>query len=70
MEKANIQNPGSALGEAIGAQMERVLNTYLAELVDKYECRLVSKGQTNAKTNKSTKLLLYDNFGTAYNIDA
>lgn len=50
--------------------MERVLNAYLADLVDKYECRLVSKGQTNAKTNKSTKLLLYDNFGTAYNIDA
>lgn len=70
MEDTNIQNPGSALGEAIGAQMEGVLNAYLTELVDKYECYLISKGQTNSKTNKSKKLLLYDNFGTAYNIDA
>jgi hypothetical protein len=66
----NIQNPGSALGEAIGAQMELALNEYLAEVVGKYSCRLISKGQQNPKTKKTTKLLLYDGFGTAYNIDA
>lgn len=66
----NVQNPGSALGEAIGAQMEIALNTYLTKVVNKYSCRLISKGQENPKTKKATKLLLYDNFGTAYNIDA
>ncbi len=66
----NIQNPGSALGEAIGAQMEIALNSYLTTLVDNYACRLISKGEKNEKTGKSKKLLLYDNFGTAYNIDA
>lgn len=66
----NIQNPGSALGEAIGAQMELALNEYLAEVVGKYSCRLISKGQQNPKTKKTTKLLLYDGFGTVYNIDA
>lgn len=66
----DVQNPGSALGEAIGAQMEIALNTYLTELVGKYDCRLISKGQKNLKTGKATKLLLYDNFGTAYNIDS
>lgn len=66
----NVQNPGSALGEAIGAQMEKTLNTYLAEIVSKYSCRLISKGKENPKTGKATKLLLYDNFGTAYNIDS
>lgn len=66
----NVQNPGSALGEAIGAQMEKALNTYLFGIVSKYACHLVSKGQVNPKTGKETKLLLYDNFGTAYNIDA
>lgn len=65
-----VQNPGSALGEAIGAQMEVALNEYLSKLVSKYSCRLISKGQENIKTGKTTKLLLYDNFGTAYNIDA
>lgn len=66
----NIQNPGSALGEAIGAQMEIALNRYLSELVSIYDCRLISKGQENPKTGKATKLILYDNFGTAYNIDS
>lgn len=70
MKMANVQNPGSAIGEAIGAQMEIALNTYLKELVSKYDCRLISKGQINPKTKKETKLLLKDNFGTAYNIDA
>ncbi len=66
----NVQNPGSALGEAIGAQMEIALNTYLTEIVSKYSCRLIFKGQKNPKTKKATKLLLFDHFGTAYNIDA
>lgn len=70
MKMANVQNPGSAIGEAIGAQMEIALNKYLTELVSKYDCRLISKGQVNPKTKKETKLLLKDNFGTAYNIDA
>lgn len=65
----NTMNPGSAIGEAIGAQMEIALNEYLAPLVDQYSCHLISKGKRNPKTNKETKLLLYDDFGTAYNID-
>lgn len=66
----NVQNPGSALGEAIGANMETALNEYLVEFVKDYECHLISKGPINPKTKKYKKLLLYDNFGTAYNIDA
>jgi hypothetical protein len=66
----NIQNPGSALGESIGAHLEIALNNYLTEVVNQYSCRLVSKGNENQKTQKATKLILYDSFGTAYNIDA
>lgn len=69
MKKKKIQNPGSALGEAIGALMEISLNKYLSDLVEGYDCKLISKGQ-NKKTNQESKLLLFDNFGTAYNIDA
>lgn len=67
---AKIQNPGSAIGEAIGAKMEIALNEYLKEFVDDFHCHLVSKGPLNPKTKKHKKLLLYDNFGTAYNLDA
>ncbi|MFN4253581.1 MAG: hypothetical protein ACK4Q5_01065 [Saprospiraceae bacterium] len=66
----NTQNPGSALGEAIGASMERALNEYLSQWVAQFGCRLISRGEANPKTGKETKLLLYDNFGTAYNMDA
>ena len=70
MSEKDIQNPGSALGEAVGSQLEIVLNEHLTQFVDKFSCRLVSKGQKNQKTKKATKLLLYDQFGTSYNIDA
>jgi len=66
----NVQNPGSALGEAIGTQMEKALNHYLNDWVDNFACRLITKGKINQKTQKETKLLLYDDHGTAYNIDA
>lgn len=29
MNNISIQNPGSALGEAIGAELEKALNTFL-----------------------------------------
>jgi len=76
-----IQNPGSALGEAIGAQMEMALNVFLKSLVEPLGCHFISKGlEKNEKTTRSLtssasnlparKLLLYDKFGTAYNIDS
>jgi hypothetical protein len=65
----NIQNPGSALGEAIGAEMEKALDDYLETLADKYSCHFVGKGIKNSQTGKHKKLLMYDNFATSYNID-
>ncbi len=70
MNSGSIMNPGSALGEAIGAHMEMALNKYLIDIVAKYDCHLISKGKVNPKTGRQTKLLLYDNFGTHYNIDS
>ncbi|MEO5359907.1 MAG: hypothetical protein H7843_05605 [Nitrospirota bacterium] len=67
---SKIENYGSAIGEAIGSQMEHALNTYLTGLVCQYDCRLISTGQKNPKTGKVTKLYLYDTYGTAYNIDS
>lgn len=65
-----IQNPGSALGEAIGAHMEEALNVLLHGVVEEHGCHFISKGPFNKKTRKHKKLLLYDDFATAYNIDS
>lgn len=68
--KKTIQNPGSALGEAIGAEMERALNAFLEPLVEEVGYHFISKGLGESKTGKQKKLLMYDKFGTAYNIDS
>ena len=70
MSEKNIQNPGSALGEAVGAQLEIALNKHITQFVDGFSCHLVSRGRENKITGKAKKLLLYDQFGIAYNIDA
>lgn len=67
---ANIQNPGSALGEAIGIAMEKALNAFLSELVEPLGYHFLSKSPVRQKDGKEKKLLMHDRFGTAYNIDA
>lgn len=66
----DIQNPGSALGEAIGAEMEKALNNFLKKLVEDFGHHFLSKSPIENKKGVPKKLLMYDNFGTAYNIDA
>jgi len=67
---ANIQNPGSALGEAIGVEMEKALNALLTDFVEQFGYHFLSKIPIRQKGGKEKKLLMYDSFGTAYNIDA
>ena len=61
----NIQNPGSALGEAIGAHLENALNAFLYHLCKELGYHFISTSVIEGRR----KLLLYDNFGTAFNID-
>lgn len=65
-----IQNPGSALGEAIGSEMEKALNSFLTTLVENLGYHFLSKSPSKNKNVGQKKLLMYDKFGTAYNIDA
>jgi hypothetical protein len=67
---ANIQNPGSALGEAIGAEMEKALNVFLTNLVENRAHHYLSKSPVKNKGGTQKKLLMYDKSGTAFNIDA
>ncbi len=66
---SDTQNPGSALGEAMGACMEAALATFLEPIVYEHESRLMTKGPVNPKTGKHTKLIMFDEFGTRYSID-
>ena len=62
----NIQNPGSALGEAIGSHMEHALNSFFHHLCEEIGYHFISASVIEGKK----KLLMYDNFGTAFNVDA
>jgi hypothetical protein len=66
----NIQNPGSAIGEAIGAEMEKSLNSFLTKLVEDRGYHFLSKSPLLNAEGKPKKLLMYDKFGTEYNIDS
>jgi hypothetical protein len=66
----DIQNPGSALGEAIGAEMEKALNDFLTNLVESRGFHFLCKSPVNNKNGTPKKLLMYDKYGTAYNIDS
>ncbi len=65
--KKNIQNPGSAIGEAIGAQMELALNAFLSKLCAESGYHFLYSGE---KISGKKKLLLYDSSCTEYNIDS
>ena len=68
--ESTVSNPGSALGEAIGALMEDALNRYLDPLVKSMDCIYITAGPFNHTTKKYTKLILYDAYGNGYNIDS
>lgn len=65
-----VSNTGSAIGEQIGNRLEIVINDYIKKFLEDYQCYFIRETGYNPITNKkSKKLLLYDEFGTAYNID-
>ena len=66
---SDTQNPGSALGEAMGACMEAALARFLEPIALEHESRLMTKGPVNPRTGRHTKLLMFDEFGTRYSID-
>ena len=65
-----IANPGSALGEAVGALVETEVNRILRPIVEENGCVYITVGQPNLRTLRPTKLLLKDASGNEYNIDS
>lgn len=69
-EAPTVANPGSALGEAIGALIEREVHRILRPITEENNCSYITIGQPNPRTGADTKLLLTDTKGTKYQIDA
>jgi hypothetical protein len=67
---SDIANPGSALGEAIGALLEAEIHRILEPLAQARGCIYVTTGPTNPKTGRATKLILSDSDGNEYNVDS
>lgn len=65
-----VTNAGAAIGEHIGNRLEIVINNYITKFLEDYQCHFLKETGFNPVTNKnSKKLLLYDEYGTGYNID-
>lgn len=65
-----VANPGSAIGEQIGNRLEIVINDYITNFLEDYQCHFIKETGYNPITKKtSKKLLLCDEYGTLYNID-
>jgi len=69
-EEKNIANSGSALGEAIGAAVEREVNRILDPIAKDNSCIYITAGPPHPRTAKPTQLLVADAFGNDYRIDS
>lgn len=65
-----VANPGSTLGEAIGALLEREINRLLHPIAQENGCVYVTAGLPNPKTGRTTLLKLKDAAGNEYRIDS
>lgn len=70
MDDENVANPGSTLGEAIGALIENEVNRLLRPIAEENGCVYITVGPSNKRTGLPTKLLLRDAAGNEYNIDS
>ncbi|MDW8104455.1 MAG: hypothetical protein RMK92_05535 [Armatimonadota bacterium] len=61
-----VSNPGSALGEAIGKLLEEELNRVIQPVAERWNCLYITAGFANERS----KLILTDDYGNDYNVDA
>lgn len=66
----SVANPGSALGEAVGSVIEERIHDILRPCAEAHHCVYITMGRENPKTGKPTKLLLKDNNGNKFDVDA
>jgi hypothetical protein len=69
-QHSSVANPGSTLGEAIGALIEREVNRLLLPIAQEKGCVYVTAGRPNPRTGRSTLLKLKDAAGNEYRVDS
>ena len=69
-EQNTVANPGSTLGEAIGALIEREVNRLLLPIAQENGCVYVTAGRPNPRTGRLTLLKLKDAAGNEYRVDS
>jgi hypothetical protein len=65
-----VANPGSALGETIGALLEGEIHRILKPLAENSGCIYIATGPPSPTTGKPTKLILRDEDDNEYNVDS
>jgi len=65
-----VTNPGSALGEAIGALLEAEIHRILKPLAEEKGYIYINTGPVNPRTGRPTRLILTDSDGNEYNVDS
>lgn len=68
-EISEVANPGSTLGEAVGALIEDEVKRILRPIAEENGCVFVSAGRPKPRSAQPTKLRLKDTAGNEYQID-
>ena len=69
-DEEKTANPGSTIGEAMGALIEAELKRILRPIAEDNDCVFVTAGRPKPRSAKPTKLKLKDAAGNEYQIDA
>lgn len=69
-ERSIVANPGSTLGEAVGALVEKEVNRLIRPIAEDNGCVYVTAGRPDPRSGRLTKLLLQDASGNKFQVDS
>ncbi len=69
-DTSQVANPGSTLGEAVGALVEKEVNRLMRPIAEEYGCVYVTAGKPDPHAARATKLLMQDAAGRQFQIAA
>ena len=69
-DTSQVANPGSTLGEAVGALVEKEVNRLMRPIAEEYGCVYVTAGKPDPLAACTTRLLMQDTAGSQFQIAA
>jgi hypothetical protein len=70
LETPQVANPGSLLARAVNVLIKQETNRLLRPIVENYGCVYATVGKLDPRTGYAAKLLLQDNIGNSFQVDA